>query len=102
MENEINSADIIVSDSDPLPGSDDQGVGNEDDYYNDYNKKTDSIGPESKPVSDEDDTPPKKDTVTKKVLTKPEDKIKPIGSPADEPKKKKGILNKIFGKKGNN
>ena len=102
MENEINSADIIVSDSDPLPGSDDQGVGNEDDYYNNYNKKTDSIGPESKPVSDEDETPSKKDTVTKKSLNKPDDKIKPIGSSVDEPKKKKGFLKKIFGKKDNN
>ena len=102
MENEINSADIIVSDSDPLPGSEDQGVGNEEDYNNNYNTKIDSIGPESKPVTDDDNIPPKKDTVNKNSLNNSDDKNKPIGSPVEETKKKKGFLNKIFRKKENN
>ena len=39
LENEINSADIIISDSDPNPGAegDDQGAGNEQDYQNGNN-----------------------------------------------------------------
>lgn len=38
LENEINSADIIISDTDPSPGAegDDQGVGNEQDYNDGY------------------------------------------------------------------
>lgn len=96
LENEINSADIIISDSDPNPGAEgeDQGVGDEDDYEsNEY------IGPESTPVK-EDKTPAKKDTVTKNPARK-EDNTgdKPIGAPAEDPKKKKGLLKKIFGKK---
>jgi penicillin-binding protein 1A len=97
LENEINSADIIISDSDPNPGAegDDQGVGTEKDYEisNEY------IGPESKPVTN-DDKPATKDTVTK-TPAKKEDDSKPIGSPV-ETKKKKGFFKRIFGKKENN
>lgn len=100
MENDMMSADIIISEKDPLPGAegDDQGVGNEEDY-NQYNN-SDSIGPESKPVKDETQTPVKKDTVAKTPVKKEDDNGKPIGSPADQPKKKKGLLKRIFG--GNN
>ncbi len=95
FENEINSADIIISDSDPYPAGEgvDQGVGSEEDYgWGD-----DSIGSESKEYKDEEDQPVKKDTTTKSNNRK--DDGKPIGSPADEKKEKKGILRRIFGKK---
>jgi penicillin-binding protein 1A len=98
LENEINSADILISDSDPSPGAEgvDQGVGNEQDY----NYSNDSIGPESKVYKDDEDkVPPKKDTVTKAPIKKEEDNT--IGSKVDEPKKKKGLLKRMFGKKDN-
>ncbi len=95
MENEINSADNIpVSDSDPLPGGDDQGVGNEQDYNINNNEY---IGPESKPIQEEDNKPVKKDTIIKSPIKREEDNSKPIGAPADQPKKKKGLLQRIFG-----
>ncbi|MEK7226551.1 MAG: penicillin-binding transpeptidase domain-containing protein, partial [Bacteroidota bacterium] len=101
LENEINSADIEISDTDPIPGAegDDIGVGNENDYNN-YSSN-DSIGPESKPVEEDNNKPPKKDTVAKTPVKKEDDNSKPIGSPVEEPKKKKGILKKIFGNKNN-
>jgi penicillin-binding protein 1A len=95
LENEINSADITISDSDPSPGAEgvDQGVGNEQDY----NYGNDSIGAESKAYKDDEDkVPPKKDTVIKAPIKK-EDDAKPIGSPVEQPKKKKGFLKKLFG-----
>ncbi len=99
LENEIGSADILISDSDPDPAGqgDDQGVGKEQDYNN-YNN-TDTIGAESKVFKeDENKNPPKKDSVIKTPIKKEEDNSKPIGSP-EEPKKKKGLLKRIFGKK---
>ncbi len=98
MENDILSADILISDSDPSPGAEgsDQGVGNEE-GYNNYDNK-DSIGPESKPVED-DNKPLKKDTVAKAAIKKEDTDIKPIGSAVTEPKKKKGFLKRIFDKK---
>ena len=69
----------------------DQGVGTEDDYN--------YIGPESKPVIDEDAKPGKKDTSTNQGSDKKKSENKPIGAHSDEPKKKKGFLKKIFGKK---
>jgi penicillin-binding protein 1A len=102
MENEVNSADILISDSDPVPGAEgmDQGVGTEDDYNT---GDGDSLGAESKQYSDDNDTktPPKKDTVAvKSPARKEEDKtVRPIGSPAEEPNEKKGLLKKLFGKK---
>jgi penicillin-binding protein 1A len=59
------------------------------------------IGPESKPVQDDDNKSVKKDTVTKTAIKKEDDKINPIGSPVEEKKKKKGILKRIFGGKDN-
>ncbi|MEO6610889.1 MAG: transglycosylase domain-containing protein [Chitinophagaceae bacterium] len=102
LENEINSADILVSDSDPNPGAegDDQGVGNEQDYNNNYSN--DTIGAESKKYTDDEGNPRpgKKDTSSSKTPGKKEDDNKPIGAPA-EPKKKDGLLKRIFGKKEN-
>lgn len=107
LENEINSADLLISDSDPSPSAEgtDQGVGNED-GYNNY-EGNDSIGPESKPV--EDDNKPKnsnnpatkKDTLVKAAIKKEDTDIKPIGSPVKDPKKKKNLLQRLFGNKNN-
>jgi penicillin-binding protein 1A len=104
LENEINSADIIVSDMDPVPGAegDDQGVGNQEDYNN-YGP-ADTIGSQSRPYEDEDTKKPvKKDTNSSgnKTPIKKEDDSKPIGSPVDKPEKKKGLLKRIFGGKDN-
>lgn len=100
LENEINSADIIISESDPDPGAEgeDQGVGTEEDYNIGSNEY---IGPESTPVKDDDNKPtPKKDTATKTPIKKEDNgDVKPIGSSTQEPEKKKGILKKLFGKK---
>jgi hypothetical protein len=50
-------------------------------------------------VIDEDAKPGKKDTSTNQGNEKKKSENKPIGAPSDEPKKKKGFLKKIFGKK---
>ncbi len=96
LENEINSADIIISDSDPYPAGEgeDQGVGSEEDYGNYGN---DTIGSESREYKDEDEKKPVVKDTSNKSPAKKEDK--PIGSPADDEKKKKGLLKRIFGKK---
>lgn len=107
LENEVSSADIIISDTDPSPGAEgaDQGVGDQNDYI-DYGP-ADSIGPESKPVEDDNNKKPKKDTGTVAAKTpaaiknESEEKSVPIGSAQKEPEKKKGIFRKIFGKKNN-
>jgi penicillin-binding protein 1A len=100
MENEINSADILISDSDPDPAGqgDDQGVGNEQDYDINNNEY---IGPESKPVKDDDDKPVQKDTVTKTPAKKDDKNFTPIGSRVKDSTKKKGFLRRIFGGKDN-
>lgn len=91
MDKEINSADIMrMIDEVPPPGAEgeDQGVGKEQDFNN---SNREYIPPESKPVNDDDK--PKKDTVPKPVIK--EEKL-----PDNEPKeKKKGFLQKVFGKK---
>lgn len=103
LENDLMSADILVSDHDPSPGAEgtDQGVGNEEDYN--YFNQNDTLGPESKPLDEDNkDKPPvKKDSVTKTPVRKEDGDSKLIGAPAEEPKKKKGLLNKLFGKKDN-
>ena len=81
----------------PAGEGEDQGVGTEKDYEN----NNDYIGPESKPVTNDDERPIKKDTVNKNPAKNNED-IKPIGSPVEEPKKKKGLFQRIFGKKNKN
>ncbi len=97
--NQVNSADLIPIEIEPNPAGEgeDQGVGTEEDY----NMSHDYIGPESKPVpADEENTKPvKKDTADR---DKKKGDGKPIGSPVDEPKKKKGFLKKLFGKKDDN
>ena len=91
LENEINSADIMNMIDNTSPGAEgeDQGVGEEKDYIN-----NEYIGPESKPVIDED-KPIKKDTSS----ARRELPDRPIGSPVQDEKKKKGFFQKIFGKK---
>jgi len=97
FDNQINSADFIPIEIDPNPAGEgeDQGVGSEDDY----NMSNDYIGPESRPVVDEENKPAKKDSSDKNGPDKKKVDSKPIGAPAEEPKKKKGFLKKIFGKK---
>jgi penicillin-binding protein 1A len=80
----------MIENVEPGAEGDDQGVGKEQDYNN-----NEYIGPESKPVIDED-KPAKKDTLRK---SSKEETERPIGSPVEEPKKKKGIFQKLFGKK---
>lgn len=93
LENEINSADIMISDSDPNPAGEgeDQGVGDANDYGD---GDMDSLGPESKEYLDEDNVKPapqqvKKDTMPKAPARKNDETVKPIGSLVEEPKKKK-------------
>jgi penicillin-binding protein 1A len=96
LENEVNSADIMnLIDNTPPPAGEgeDQGVGNP----NDYDVNNDFIGPESKAPVD-DSKPVKKDSANKNII-KDNNEVKPIGSPADDPKKKKTLLQKLFGKK---
>ncbi|RZM21439.1 MAG: penicillin-binding protein, partial [Pedobacter sp.] len=96
LENQINSADVIPTlvDPDPAGQGDDQGVGDGSDYnINNGNY----IPPESKPVVDEETNKPvKKDSANKAPEKKTDGR--PIGS-ADEPKKKKGFLDRLFSKK---
>ncbi|MBL7748247.1 MAG: penicillin-binding protein, partial [Chitinophagaceae bacterium] len=92
LENEMLSADIIISDTDPNPAGEgvDQGVGDAGDY-GDY-ETNDSLGPESQDYEDNNNggqKPIKKDTVPKTPAKKEDDNVKPIGSLVDDPKKKK-------------
>jgi penicillin-binding protein 1A len=90
----INSADDIPTTEQVEPGAEgvDQGVGEATDYnVHEY------IGPESKPVVDED-KPVKKDTSGKKEEKKNVTDSKPIGSAEEQPKKK-GFFKRLFGKK---
>ena len=93
LDNEINSADFIPQDLEIEPTAQglDQGIGTADDYN--------YIPPESTPVIDEDAQPVRKDSSKQRSR---DAEAKPIGSPNDEPKKKKGFLRKIFGKKDKN
>ena len=65
MENEINSADIMISETDPNPGAegDDQGVGTEQDYMDGYGQP-DTLGPESKPLQDDNKSKPNRRDTT--------------------------------------
>lgn len=98
LDNEINSADIMEMIEDLPPGAEgeDQGVGNEDDY----NFDDGYIGPESKPLPPDEDNSRNKKKDTVKANNKATS-TKPIGAPVEEPKKKKGLLRRIFGKKDN-
>jgi len=95
LENEINSADILKDIEEVEPGAEgeEQGVGTEQDYNN-----NEYIGPESKPVKEDNGKPAKKDTVTKTTVIKTE-AAKPIGSAKEDTQKKKGFLKRLFGKK---
>ena len=91
LENEINSADIMrLIDAVPTPGAEgeDQGVGKEQDF-NISNREY--IPPESQPVISDDKL--KKDTTQKAVI---KEEIVPEKDTKD---KKKGFLQKVFGKK---
>ncbi|MEO8404782.1 MAG: transglycosylase domain-containing protein [Chitinophagaceae bacterium] len=93
LENEPSNADpsiLYPTDMAPAAQGDDPTL-TQDDYIN-TNPGSNYIGPESKPVTD--DQPIKKDSSQKKT------EAKPIGAPTDEPEKKKGFFNRLFnGKK---
>ncbi|MBN8781932.1 MAG: peptidoglycan glycosyltransferase [Sphingobacteriales bacterium SCN 48-20] len=95
MDNEMFSADALQIDSDIEPGAqqEDVGVGTEEGY---------DLPAESRPFQDPDApvNTPKKDSTQKKDPKK-DPNNKPIGSAADEPRKKKGLFKKLFGKKEN-
>lgn len=97
LENEWSSADIIVSDTDPLPGGDDQGIGTQDDY--DEWRPSDPIGPESRPVEEEQPQKSKRDSSERPAAVRKDEASVPIGSPTRESDKRKGILKRLFGKK---
>jgi len=97
MSNSINSADILLNNLEMTPGTEGQdlGAGTADDYKI---EATEYIGPESKPVREEDNklnSTTKKDTVPKKEQDTP----KPINNPAEAKEKKKGLINRILKKK---
>lgn len=94
IELEMNSADPLnlIDIIPPAAEGEDQGVGNQSDFEI---KTREYIGPESKPVvDDEKEKKSKKDTSD----NQPAAPVK-IGEPQQDEKKKKGIFNKIFGKK---
>lgn len=78
----------------PAAEGQDAGVGKESDYMD--NTPTEYIAPESKPFTTDDED---KNAAAKKDTTKKVDKSKQIGGPEEKPKKKKGLFNKIFGRK---
>lgn len=92
LENEMNFADPMnfIENTDPA-GQGEDPVIKEDDYRIE-------LGPESRKFESEDDPKPaKKDTTNTRVSNVSD--ARPIGSAVEEPKKKKGFLNKLFGKK---
>lgn len=91
LENQQNSADPLESIDLSLPAGqgEDIGAGTEQDYMS-----HDYIGPESQPVIEDDIKPKKNDSIQDRRTNGT-----PIGAPVDEPKKKKGFFNKLFGKK---
>lgn len=95
MANEILSADPsqYVTEENPEPTAEGQdlGVGTQEEYM--LNNQ-EYIGPESKPIPKDDKaTEPPKDTTKKEAP-----KEKPIGA-VEEPRQKKGLIKRIFGKK---
>jgi len=94
LEMEMNSADPLnlIDVIPPAAEGEDQGVGNESDF--EIIKTKEYIGPESKPVIDDS-----KEKKSKKDTTDNQAPAVKIGDPQPEEKKKKGIFNKIFGKK---
>jgi penicillin-binding protein 1A len=96
LELEMNSADPLnLIDGIPPPAAEgeDQGVGNESDF--EIMKTREYIGPESKPVTDDNkEKKPKKDS-SDNQLAQP---VR-IGEPQRDSTKKKNIFQKIFGKK---
>lgn len=93
LETEINAADFIPNEMqiEPTAQGEDQGIGTEDDYN--------YIPPESTPVVEDDNKPVKKDTSRN---AKKENESPAIGTQKEDPKKKKGLLRKLFGKKEKN
>jgi penicillin-binding protein 1A len=97
--NEMGNANPLeVNPFAPPPGAegDDYGSGSADEYGLDTSFN--NIGAESKAPVEENGPPKKTNNKPDTVATK----APKIGSPQQEEKKKKGIINKIFGKKDKN
>ncbi|MEE6186023.1 Penicillin-binding protein 1A [Mycovorax composti] len=94
LSNDAVSADpsLYVTDINPEPSAEgkDIGVGTEEDYMQNLEEY---IGPESAPLPEDPKSKQQPKDTSKKVT-----QDKPIGAP-EEPKKKKGLFNKIFKKK---
>ncbi|HOZ84026.1 MAG TPA: transglycosylase domain-containing protein [Niabella sp.] len=95
LSNDIVSADpsLFVADeagSAPTAAGEDVGVGTEEEYMQNNDEY---IGPESAPLPDDPNKKLKKDTAAKAIS-----KEKTV-APVEEAPKKKGIFNKLFGKK---
>lgn len=96
LTNEIGMADgsLYETTADPEPTAEgqDAGVGTEQDYM--QNNNNEYIGPESKPITGDDENEankkPVKDTVKKE---------QPKAVMQEEPKKRQNIFKKLFGKK---
>lgn len=91
LENNIGAAEPeswVDPNQEPAGQGEDQ-INSAQDYLYQNN-----IPAESKPFVEDEQKPSKKDTGSQK-----KSEAKPIGSATDEPKKKKGFFNKIFGKK---
>lgn len=90
LTEESLSADpsLYVTDDNPEPTAEgeDVGVGTEQDYLQ---NNQEYIGPESKPIVEEEKKPVITDTIEKKIQE----------TPVEEKKKKKGLINKLFGRK---
>ncbi len=100
MKNENISADIVVSDKDPIPAAegDDQGNGTQEDYNNQMNYNYyDSAMPGPKPGNDEKNKQLRKDSIQKSALKKDDDLNKSMNNPGQQPKKKKGFFKRLFG-----
>lgn len=100
MTNSLNSADILPSDLEVAPGAEgqDMGVGSEADYNI---QPSEYIGPESTPVKEDEGkpvAPPKKDTTVRTSVKKESEAAKPIGAPAEEPTRKKGLIQRMLNK----
>ncbi|MBL7751520.1 MAG: penicillin-binding protein, partial [Chitinophagaceae bacterium] len=103
LDLEINSADLINGEYVAEPGAEGSNIGSGPASGFEILENSENIFPDSKPV--EDDSKPIRDTMPKAVMPKRTDDPKIGDAAPKEEKKKKGVLQKLFGKKngeGNN
>ncbi|MDX1954785.1 MAG: transglycosylase domain-containing protein [Chitinophagaceae bacterium] len=103
LDLEINSADLINGEYVAEPGAEGSNIGSGPASGFEILENSENIFPDSKPV--EDDSKPIRDTMPKAVMPKRTDDPKIGDAAPKEEKRKKGVLQKLFGKKngeGNN